>query len=365
MQLVDIFALEAKFWRFESACRDLTERFAALRLFCRRALFAGDLQKDCVITQLLFEPFELWCWEHSLNIALNIALNLVRFNSIGSLTDCAVDFDWNGRDTVAGENVYTDVEFWPAFGKDLANARCRVIMQSSFLSHPRISELTPVIRQVINRGVTICAFVQQPKHWKTRREDLTPAQANELAAFNSFVALLTPLRVHVNIRKDIHEKVLVIDDLILWEGSLNVLSHTHKKERMRRFVDRGEAAAARELHALDTCSVCVENHRRFVGDQTVLGVVTRLVRYRKSMKLTQRQVASIAGINVSHVSSVEGGGYNMTLATLLKVAKAVDVEVMIIPRVLVPSVTQQLLNESETHHLLQNHATGKAGLSNL
>lgn len=51
-----------------------------------------------------------------------------------------------------------------------------------------------------------------------------------------------------------------------------------------------------------------------------------ILKQRKLKKLTQIQVADAAGISRSRLSSIEGGTVTFTLVTLLKIAKAIDVD---------------------------------------
>lgn len=40
--------------------------------------------------------------------------------------------------------------------------------------------------------------------------------------------------ITVRIRKGMHEKVILIDDVVVWQGSLNLLSHKSTTEQMQR-----------------------------------------------------------------------------------------------------------------------------------
>lgn len=44
-----------------------------------------------------------------------------------------------------------------------------------------------------------------------------------------------------------HEKVILIDDTIVWQGSLNLLSHRNTKEQMQRIVSKSVQKEVEEL----------------------------------------------------------------------------------------------------------------------
>ena len=53
--------------------------------------------------------------------------------------------------------------------------------------------------------------------------------------------------VIVRIRKNMHEKVILIDDTLVWQGSLNLLSHKSTKEQMQRMVSKKVQKEVSEL----------------------------------------------------------------------------------------------------------------------
>jgi phosphatidylserine/phosphatidylglycerophosphate/cardiolipin synthase-like enzyme len=105
--------------------------------------------------------------------------------------------------------------FYPRFAMDLKNAKALVLIQSPFVSESRLQKLERSLKACIERNVRVCVFLQQP-------HDATP---QEQAVAKGTEKLLT-IGVHVGLRKFIHEKIAIIDEAILWDGSLNILSHT-------------------------------------------------------------------------------------------------------------------------------------------
>ncbi|WP_076866094.1 helix-turn-helix domain-containing protein [Bradyrhizobium mercantei] len=67
---------------------------------------------------------------------------------------------------------------------------------------------------------------------------------------------------------------------------------------------------------------------------------------RKQAKLTQEQVAERAGISRPSYRDIENGGAAARATTLINVARALGMELMLIPQAMVPGV-QALLRPSE------------------
>lgn len=59
---------------------------------------------------------------------------------------------------------------------------------------------------------------------------------------------------------------------------------------------------------------------------------------RINKRLSQRALSAKAGIPQSHISKIENGGVNIKLSTLIDLARALDLEVTLVPRKLIPAV---------------------------
>ena len=67
-------------------------------------------------------------------------------------------------------------------------------------------------------------------------------------------------------------------------------------------------------------------------------IIESLKNARKSRQVNQRELGAISGIAQSHISKIENGAVDITLSTLVDLARSLDQEVMIVPRQLVPAV---------------------------
>lgn len=58
-------------------------------------------------------------------------------------------------------------------------------------------------------------------------------------------------------------------------------------------------------------------------------LISQIIEARKSMKMTQEELAKRAGTKKSNISRLESGTYNPSLDFLIKIAKSLDKEVHI------------------------------------
>jgi DNA-binding XRE family transcriptional regulator len=233
---------------------------------------------------------------------------------------------------------FAQEEFYKAYRLDLRQAQCLVLLQSPYASVRRINYLLPELQGCIRRGIRVCAFIQEPEEWqKSRNYDIS-------VQLEAAVKLLRSAGVHITLRRLIHEKLTIIDEVIVWDGSLNILSHSQTSERMTRWVGREKAQSVMLTHRLYDCQECAPSSafRLFVSNHTtevrakVLG--RNIVRVRKSMRLSQRDLAKQARIQQKVLSDVELGKRNVSLQTLSSIGQQIGMEITMVARYMLPTI---------------------------
>jgi DNA-binding XRE family transcriptional regulator len=227
--------------------------------------------------------------------------------------------------------VFRHDTFYDALTNDFMAAKGLILCQSPFLSIRKISELKPLLQSCINRGVRICVFAEQPREQPFNRSAATRKDTVEAAAI-----MLKEMGIHLTLRPKIHEKLVVIDEEIFWEGSLNPLSHNDTSERMTRWHDRAKVKEATRSHDLYGCISCSN-----FGDsapQVLLSVGSVLARRRRKFGLSQKKLAQQIGLDSSHICNVERGRKNITVETLSQMCESLDLCVKIVPRYLGPQI---------------------------
>lgn len=145
-------------------------------------------------------------------------------------------------DEVISSSLYDERSFYPAFIADLRRAEDEIIIESPFITPYRMEKLFPVFALLLKRDVKI--------HIITR----DPTEHDEMYCYQSTDEILkcAEIGIHVVMLKgNHHRKLAVIDKNILWEGSLNILSHVKSREIMRRIVGAESVKEMTDFLSLD------------------------------------------------------------------------------------------------------------------
>lgn len=120
--------------------------------------------------------------------------------------------------------IYDQDKFYDAFSRDLRRAQTRVIIESPFMTMRRLNALLPTLKRLRAKGVNIVVNTK-------------PLEEHEQLLYEQAVrslAVLQDMGVTVLMTVGHHRKLAIIDNDILWEGSLNILSQNDSCEFMRR-----------------------------------------------------------------------------------------------------------------------------------
>jgi hypothetical protein len=116
---------------------------------------------------------------------------------------------------------------------DMESAEKSIVVFSAFITPERAAKMGDVLRVKINEGVKVRCVTRPPNRNGTMPEELG----------KSALAALEAIGVAIDLRNEIHEKVILIDNRVAWFGSLNPLSHTSRtSELMARVDDTGVAS---------------------------------------------------------------------------------------------------------------------------
>jgi hypothetical protein len=135
-----------------------------------------------------------------------------------------------GGDVEPDENriVVTQEDFYPILRGDISRSKQRVVIYSPFLTQDRFSYLEPQIKAAVERGVSM--YVVTKTHADRGKRELPQCKAIE-----GFLEHRGVVVIH---KAKMHEKIVFVDETILWTGSLNTLSHSDTREIMERRVSK-------------------------------------------------------------------------------------------------------------------------------
>lgn len=120
--------------------------------------------------------------------------------------------------------LFDNNTFYKAFERDLRRARHSVIIESPFMTRRRMEHLLPLLTKLRRKGLRIVVNTRNPEE---HNEEYAIQAENAVAAMQNI-----GIKVLYTVKH--HRKLAIIDEEILWEGSLNILSQGDSCEIMRR-----------------------------------------------------------------------------------------------------------------------------------
>lgn len=116
--------------------------------------------------------------------------------------------------------------FNKAFIGDLRRANQNIYIESPFITRKRMGMLLTILRQARERGTQITVNTRPPSEHDGKYISRAYESVQDMQSIG--ITVLYTVRHH--------RKIAIIDDEILWEGSLNILSQSDSCELMRRSV---------------------------------------------------------------------------------------------------------------------------------
>lgn len=260
------------------------------------------------------------------------------------------------------ECTFDHLTFLEAFERDLQHVRLSVLIQSSFVSDLGISRLEHRFKDLANRKIPVCMFLQQPHGWTNPAVITTDLQLQTLNAFKQRIEILRSLHVHVNVRQFIHEKVIVLDFGILYDGGMNVMSYNPMRttERITRREHAYKSLCAIAKHSLDSCIVCtdrpdLDESPAFCIERDSAGVSLAALRTSKGM--TQQELATRISMTTRGLGKIENGKSLPKLSTVIEICDTLETTLVAVPKYAVPYVMEiaRVLPRQTTSPKLENY----------
>ncbi len=109
--------------------------------------------------------------------------------------------------------VVTQKDFYRFLCCDIQNAKSRLVIYSAFLSRSRLGELQTALRSAVDRGIKVYVVTKA----------LNDRQKTEIATYRMLEKALAGWNIRVVHKSRMHEKLVFVDETIVWTGSLNPL----------------------------------------------------------------------------------------------------------------------------------------------
>lgn len=231
------------------------------------------------------------------------------------------------------QTFHDEESFFEALKKDLNAAKGLVLIRSAFITPKRVQFLAPTLESCVKRRVRVCVEVQQLSN-QFPNEDFAFRQD----AFDQAIRKLHSIGVHTTIIPKVHEKLIVIDAEIFWDGSLNPLSHRDTSERMTRTVDPDVVQDVLKRHKLGRCETCAELrmtkllHPRQLTTKNLRDVLTKQIREQRiAIGWSQRELGVRTGVSQKVISQFENSKRDLRFDTLFRILLALEMNLGIVP----------------------------------
>ena len=134
-------------------------------------------------------------------------------------------------------SIFDSTGYWEVFEKDILSAAKSIVVSSPFLSSRKVEWLVDQSDILQKRGVTITVFSLGP--------EVYPEDGRE--HHGELLERLTSAGICVKTQNHYHERYAVIDQSLVWYGSMNLLSRGREDDSLMRIVSPEIAAELLEL----------------------------------------------------------------------------------------------------------------------
>ncbi|MEP6878381.1 MAG: AAA domain-containing protein [Nitrosospira sp.] len=136
--------------------------------------------------------------------------------------------------------LFTEQDFYLAVTSDLSCSKKSVVIFSAFMTTNGVTRWLAVLNKALSQGTKIRIVTKTLDKQSVRAGSFGDEARSELS---DLVRLMRRAGIVVDLRSETHEKIIVIDECVVWNGSLNMLSQVQSAttEYMTRTDDSGYA----------------------------------------------------------------------------------------------------------------------------
>jgi superfamily I DNA and/or RNA helicase len=131
-------------------------------------------------------------------------------------------------------NMFDQKDFYDAFVEDLKKAKSRIVIFSPFVSQKRVTDLLPAFEEILGKKVPIYVVTRNPEHCGNYRTEAVESLSDLSRIGVTVIPAYKELGIDDKFEK-FHYKVAIIDNSVVYYGSLNILSQFDSSESMLAF----------------------------------------------------------------------------------------------------------------------------------
>jgi hypothetical protein len=120
--------------------------------------------------------------------------------------------------------IFDKSNFLPVFSNDILNATHEILIVSPFITKRRTIQMMQDLRTALDEKVNITVVTRPPENFVGKN----------LAAWQDAIELLKTAGIFLVFKPKIHQKYAILDQKVVWYGSINLLSYGSAEESMMR-----------------------------------------------------------------------------------------------------------------------------------
>ncbi|MDP2890564.1 MAG: phospholipase D-like domain-containing protein, partial [Bacteroidota bacterium] len=126
----------------------------------------------------------------------------------------------------AGNIIFDKDNFISVYSADILNSTSEITIVSPFVTKKRTIQMSADLQKVIQRGISVTIVTRSTEDYKPK----------DIGSWNESIAILKNIGATLQFKPSIHQKFAIIDQKIVWYGSINLLSFGTSEESMMRLV---------------------------------------------------------------------------------------------------------------------------------
>jgi superfamily I DNA and/or RNA helicase len=131
-------------------------------------------------------------------------------------------------------SMFDQTDFYDAFVEDLKKSKSRIVIFSPFVSKKRVTDLLPVFKEILEKNVPIYVVTRNPEYCGNYRTEAAESLFDLARIGVTVIPAYKELGMDDKFEK-FHYMVAVIDNSVVYYGSLNILSQFDSSESMMAF----------------------------------------------------------------------------------------------------------------------------------
>ena len=121
--------------------------------------------------------------------------------------------------------IYDGKTFYPVFCRDVETTQNEILIVSPFVRKARITQMLKILLPLLMNNVSVTIVTRPPEDFKDKNNQIVIDCTQQLKQYG----------VKVVYKSDFHQKFAIIDQSVVWYGSVNFLSFGTHEESIMRF----------------------------------------------------------------------------------------------------------------------------------